>query len=113
MSPTVVIADDQELVRSGRMVLEARGVEVLGEAPDGRRALELVSAMLPDVVLMDIRMPSFATRPRQRRDGARHSIRPRLKAVTLGVSPTHADRRLAPQPRPITIGQVGPRRGLL
>ena len=33
MSPTVVIADDQELVRSGlRMVLEARGVEVLGEA---------------------------------------------------------------------------------
>ena len=58
MSPTVVIADDQELVRSGlRMVLEARGVEVLGEAPDGRRALELVSALVPDVVLMDIRMP--------------------------------------------------------
>ena len=55
MSPTVVIADDQELVRSGlRMVLEARGVEVLGEAPDGRRALELVSALVPDVVLMVI-----------------------------------------------------------
>jgi DNA-binding NarL/FixJ family response regulator len=58
MSPRVVIADDQELVRSGlRMVLEARGVEVLGEASDGRRALELVSALVPDVVLMDIRMP--------------------------------------------------------
>ena len=58
MSPTVVIADDQELVRSGlRMVLEARGVKVLGEAPDGRRALELVLALVPDVVLMDIRMP--------------------------------------------------------
>jgi DNA-binding NarL/FixJ family response regulator len=58
MSPTVVIADDQELVRSGlRMVLEARGVEVLGEAADGRHALELVSALVPDVVLMDIRMP--------------------------------------------------------
>ena len=58
MSPTVVIADDQELVRSGlRMVLEARGVEVLGEAADGRRALELVSALVPDVVLMDIGMP--------------------------------------------------------
>jgi len=58
MSPTVVIADDQELVRSGlRMVLEARGVEVLAEAADGRRALELVSALVPDVVLMDIRMP--------------------------------------------------------
>ena len=58
MSPTVVIADDQELVRSGlRMVLEARGVEVLGEAPDGRRAVELVTGLVPDVVLMDIRMP--------------------------------------------------------
>ncbi len=58
MSATVVIADDQELVRSGlRMVLEARGVEVLGEAPDGRRAVELVSHLVPDVVLMDIRMP--------------------------------------------------------
>jgi DNA-binding NarL/FixJ family response regulator len=54
----VVIADDQELVRSGlRMVLEARGVDVVGEASDGRRAVEMVSAMVPDVVLMDIRMP--------------------------------------------------------
>ncbi len=55
---SVVIADDQDLVRSGlRMVLEARGVEVLGEAPDGRAAVETVAAMRPDVVLMDIRMP--------------------------------------------------------
>jgi DNA-binding NarL/FixJ family response regulator len=58
MSATVVIADDQELVRSGlRMVLEARGIEVVGEAPDGRRAVEVASALVPDVVLMDIRMP--------------------------------------------------------
>ena len=58
MGATVVIADDQELVRSGlRMVLEARGVDVVGDAPDGRRAVEQVSALVPDVVLMDIRMP--------------------------------------------------------
>lgn len=58
MSVSVVIADDQELVRSGlRMVLEARGVEVLGEAADGRHAVDLVTRMVPDVVLMDVRMP--------------------------------------------------------
>lgn len=55
---SVVIADDQELVRSGlRMVLEARGIEVLGEAGDGREAVDVVLRESPDVVLMDIRMP--------------------------------------------------------
>ena len=54
----VVIADDQELVRSGlQLVLEARGCDVVGEGggrPPGRR---LVLRTAPDVVLMDIRMP--------------------------------------------------------
>jgi DNA-binding NarL/FixJ family response regulator len=55
---TVVIADDQDLIRSGlRMVLEARGVDVLGEATDGREAVAAVASLRPDVVLMDIRMP--------------------------------------------------------
>jgi DNA-binding NarL/FixJ family response regulator len=55
---SVVIADDQELVRSGlRMVLEARGIEVRGEAADGREAVSAVAREEPDVVLMDIRMP--------------------------------------------------------
>ena len=55
---SVVIADDQELVRSGlRMVLEARGISVLGEAGDGREAVDVVGSTAPDVVLMDIRMP--------------------------------------------------------
>ncbi len=55
---SVVIADDQDLIRSGlRMVLEARGIEVLGEAADGRQAVEAVTTLRPDVVLMDIRMP--------------------------------------------------------
>lgn len=55
---SVVLADDQELIRSGlRMVLEARGIQVVGEAADGRAALEVVATTAPDVVLMDIRMP--------------------------------------------------------
>ena len=55
---SVVVADDQDLIRSGlRMVLEARGVDVVGEAADGAQAVETVTRTTPDVVLMDIRMP--------------------------------------------------------
>jgi DNA-binding NarL/FixJ family response regulator len=55
---SVVIADDQDLVRSGlEMVLQARGVDVLGTAADGREAVHVVRRLRPDVVLMDIRMP--------------------------------------------------------
>ena len=55
---SVVIADDQDLVRSGlEMVLAARGVDVVGTAADGREAVEVVARTRPDVCLMDIRMP--------------------------------------------------------
>jgi len=57
----VLIADDQALVRGGfRMILEAQpDMEVVGEAEDGREALELARKLAPDVVLMDIRMPEM------------------------------------------------------
>jgi DNA-binding NarL/FixJ family response regulator len=55
---SVVIADDQDLVRSGlRLLLETRGFAVLGEAANGRKAMEMVRLTNPDVTLMDIRMP--------------------------------------------------------
>jgi DNA-binding NarL/FixJ family response regulator len=59
MSIRVLLCDDQALVRSGfRMILEAReDIEVVGEAEDGVQALELTWRQLPDVVLMDVRMP--------------------------------------------------------
>jgi DNA-binding NarL/FixJ family response regulator len=55
----VAVADDQALVRSGFSVLlgSAPDIEVIGEAGDGRAAVELVARERPDVVLMDIRMP--------------------------------------------------------
>ena len=59
MSVRVLLCDDQALVRGGfRMILETReDIEVVGEAADGVEALELSWRLLPDVVLMDVRMP--------------------------------------------------------
>ena len=57
----VAVADDQALVRSGFTVLlrSADDIEVVGEAGDGREAVDLVAAECPDVILMDIRMPEM------------------------------------------------------
>ena len=56
---SVFVADDQALVRGGfRMILDAQDdLEVVGEAADGREAIEGVRSLRPDVVLMDVRMP--------------------------------------------------------
>jgi DNA-binding NarL/FixJ family response regulator len=55
----VLLADDQELVRSGfAMLLGAHDdIDVVGEAGDGAVAVEMTAALRPDVVLMDVRMP--------------------------------------------------------
>ncbi|HET9782959.1 MAG TPA: response regulator transcription factor [Candidatus Dormibacteraeota bacterium] len=57
----VALADDQALVRTGfRMIVQSQpDMEVVGEAEDGRQAIELVKQQTPDVVLMDIRMPNL------------------------------------------------------
>jgi len=57
----VLLADDQALVRSGfRMILEARDdIDVVGEAENGREAIERAAVTSPDVILMDIRMPEL------------------------------------------------------
>lgn len=57
----VLLADDQALVRAGfRALLEAQdGIVVVGEAGDGNEAIELARTLIPDVILMDVRMPGL------------------------------------------------------
>ncbi|UFQ17033.1 MULTISPECIES: response regulator [Streptomyces] len=61
MTIRVLIADDQMMVREGFSVLlnAMPDIEVVGEAVNGREAIERVRELVPDVVLMDIRMPEL------------------------------------------------------
>jgi len=61
VSIRVLVADDQEIVRTGLvMILDAQpDIEIVGEAADGRRAVELARRLRPDVCLLDIRMPGL------------------------------------------------------
>ncbi len=59
MTIRVVVADDQGMVRSGFTVLlnAQPDIEVIGEAVNGKEAVEQAAALRPDVLLMDVRMP--------------------------------------------------------
>jgi len=83
----ILLVDDQALVRAGfRMILDAEGdIEVVGEASDGREAIDRVRTLLPDVVLMDIRMPELDGLEASRRilaDGVAGETPPKILMLT-------------------------------
>ena len=57
----VMVVDDHELVRTGisRILNDAPGIRVVGEAASGEEALEVVRQKAPDVLLMDVNMPGI------------------------------------------------------
>ena len=85
----VLLVDDHDLFRTGlRSLLEEQGVDVVGEAPDGSKALELTMELTPDVVVMDLNMPGMngveATRQVT-------TMSPLTRVVVLTISDHDAD----------------------
>lgn len=84
MSIRILLADDHQMVREGiRSLLEKEDdVEVVGEAEEGRKAVELVRELQPDVVVMDITMPNL-----NGVDATRQIISefPRTKVIALSM----------------------------
>ena len=87
----VLIADDHALFRRGlEMVLkEQPGIELVGQASDGAEAVRMAGEALPDVVLMDIRMPKLTGIEAARRV---KEVAPSAKIVMLTVSDAEEDR---------------------
>ena len=85
----LLIADDHSLFRQSlRNLLEVHGLEVLGEATNGREAIDLAIRLQPDVVLLDLSMPEMSgleAIPRLR------EARPQTKIVILTASSDDAD----------------------
>jgi len=86
----VLIADDHALFRRGlEMVLkEEPGIELVGQASDGAEAVQMAGEVLPDVVLMDVRMPKIngIEAARQMKE-----VAPSAKIVMLTVSDEEED----------------------
>jgi DNA-binding NarL/FixJ family response regulator len=85
----LLIADDHPLFRDGlRSLLEARGIDVVGEAKNGREVVEQVHRLRPDVVLMDLSMPELNGLAATRLLSADY---PEVKVVILTASEDDAD----------------------
>lgn len=85
----MLIADDHPLLRHGlRIMLEARGIDVVGEARTGREAVDQTRRLRPDIVLMDLIMPELGGLAATRLISAEHA---QVKVVVLTASDDDAD----------------------
>ena len=86
----VLVVDDHALFRRGlQMVLEQEaGIELVGEASDGHEAVERAQELMPDVILMDVRMPK---RSGIEATGQIKELLPHVKILMLTISDEEAD----------------------
>lgn len=84
MSTRVMVVDDHKMFRDGlRVLINAEpGMEVVGEAVDGKEAVEIARSLSPDVVIMDISMPGM-----NGIEAMRHLIRgnPKIRVIMLSM----------------------------
>jgi two-component system response regulator NreC len=121
MAVTVIVADVQQIMRDGlKALLPREGAKVIGEAGDGRAAVELVRTLRPQIALMDIQLPLLngidaaraiaslhvGTRPVLLTfDTSRHHVMEALRAGIRGyVSKTQGIRELAQAIREVAQG---------
>jgi len=91
----VLVVDDHELVRSGisRLLTDAKGIEVVGEAASGEEAVQFAKEHSPDIILMDIRMPGIGGLEATRKI-TRHNPDVQVIAVTACDDNPYATRLL-------------------
>jgi DNA-binding NarL/FixJ family response regulator len=92
MAVRILLADDHEIVREGIKTLISRSRpewEICGEASDGKQAIELVSSLQPDVIVLDVTMPGISGL-----EAASHIAKLRLASRIL-VFTMHESPRLA------------------
>lgn len=88
MKTTVLLVDDHKIFRDGlRTLIEKEGMEVVGEAENGRKTLKLVEKLLPNVIIMDVSMPDMNGIEATRKI---ISSFPEIKVIALSM---HSDRR--------------------
>ena len=88
-SPRVLLVDDHDLFRTGlRTLLEEQGVDVVGEADTGTRALEQIREVAPEVVVMDLNMPGISGVEATRQIAM---IAPLTRVLVLTISDQDAD----------------------
>ncbi len=88
MKTTVLLVDDHKIFRDGlRTLIEKEGMEVVGEAENGRKTIKLAEKLLPNVIIMDVSMPDMNGIEATRKIIAGF---PAIKVIALSM---HSDRR--------------------